>query len=97
MQLSDSAYSTPQGRGAKLLSGSRPREAGAGQAQRQPWWFGPRRLLALFCYIMFLCYLDNGLLASNGITGTATTAGGTSSVGYLQVLPFQYYVRVGLP
>ena len=80
----DSAFSTPAS-GAKLLPRS-PAESSAGvPARRQPWWYGPRRLLALFCYIMFLCYADNGLLASNGITGTASAESGGE--GGLTVAP----------
>jgi len=29
----------------------------------------PERLLAFFCGIMFLVWFDNGLFASNGVTG----------------------------
>lgn len=80
----DSAFSTPAS-GAKLLSRS-PADGSAGvPARRQPWWYGPRRLLALFCYIMFLCYADNGLLASNGVTGTASAESGGE--GGLTVAP----------
>jgi hypothetical protein len=77
-----SAYSSPTGPRPKLLPGA-PSGAGAAGARRQPRWFGPRRVLALFCYIMFLCYMDNGLLASNGVTGTKSTSGGTEGEGGL--------------
>ena len=80
----DSAFSSPAS-GAKLLSQSPADGSASMPAKRQPWWYGPRRLLALFCYIMFLCYADNGLLASNGVTGTASAASGGE--GGLTVAP----------
>ncbi|CAL8460810.1 g341 [Coccomyxa elongata] len=38
-----------------------------------PWWYSPRRLLALYCFVWFLVYVDTGLLSSNGVTGTRST------------------------
>ncbi|KAK9823059.1 hypothetical protein WJX81_005352 [Elliptochloris bilobata] len=100
----DSAYSSPAS-GAKLLSGRASGGGGAAHARPQPWWYGPRRLLALFCYIMLLCYADIGLLASNGVTGTASVASGgqgavTAAFGltYLQLglLPAMFMVGLML-
>ena len=32
-----------------------------------PAWFTPKRLLALFCGLTFLIYLDQGTISSNGV------------------------------
>ena len=32
-----------------------------------PAWFTPKRLLALFCGLTFLIYLDQGVISSNGV------------------------------
>lgn len=39
-----------------------------------PAWFTPRRLLAIFCAVNILIYLDRGLFASNGVNGSPRTA-----------------------
>jgi len=38
-----------------------------------PAWFTPRRLLAIFCAVNILLYLDRGLFASNGVNGSPRT------------------------
>ena len=38
-----------------------------------PGWYTPKRLLALFCWVNFLVYLDRGVIACNGVNGTATS------------------------
>ncbi|KAK9843162.1 hypothetical protein WJX74_007798 [Apatococcus lobatus] len=35
-----------------------------------PQWYTPHRLMALFCSILFLAYLDMGCFASNGVNGS---------------------------
>ncbi|KAF5196202.1 Major facilitator superfamily, partial [Thalictrum thalictroides] len=35
-----------------------------------PSWFGPKRLLFIFCVINLLNYVDRGIIASNGVNGT---------------------------
>lgn len=32
-----------------------------------PPWYTPQRLLALFCWVTFLVYLDQGVISSNGV------------------------------
>ncbi|XP_024537460.1 probable sphingolipid transporter spinster homolog 2 isoform X1 [Selaginella moellendorffii] len=39
------------------------------EAQQQPQWFTPMRLLVLFCVINLLNYVDRGVIASNGVNG----------------------------
>jgi hypothetical protein len=39
-----------------------------------PKWFTPPRLLALFCGVSLLVYLDRGALSSNGVNGSPRTA-----------------------
>ncbi|CAH9081906.1 unnamed protein product [Cuscuta europaea] len=36
----------------------------------QPSWFTPKRLLAIFCVINLLNYVDRGVIASNGVNGS---------------------------
>ena len=43
------------------------REPLAGSTPSQPAWYSPKRLLALFCWLTFLIYLDQGVVASNGV------------------------------
>ena len=38
-----------------------------GMTAGQPAWYTPKRLLALFCWLTFLIYLDQGVVASNGV------------------------------
>ncbi|KAF3786821.1 putative sphingolipid transporter spinster-like protein 2 [Nymphaea thermarum] len=38
-----------------------------------PSWFTPKRLLAIFCVINMLNYVDRGAIASNGVNGTRRT------------------------
>ncbi|PSS26165.1 Sphingolipid transporter spinster like [Actinidia chinensis var. chinensis] len=38
-----------------------------------PSWFTPKRLLAIFCVINLLNYLDRGAIASNGVNGSRAT------------------------
>ncbi|XP_043710898.1 probable sphingolipid transporter spinster homolog 2 isoform X2 [Telopea speciosissima] len=38
-----------------------------------PSWFTPKRLLAIFCVINMLNYVDRGTIASNGVNGTMRT------------------------
>ena len=35
--------------------------------QSNPAWYTPKRLLALFSWLTFLIYLDQGLISSNGV------------------------------
>ena len=35
-----------------------------------PGWYTPHRLMAVFCSILFLAYLDMGCFASNGVNGS---------------------------
>lgn len=44
-----------------------------------PSWFSPKRLLAIFCIINMLNYVDRGAIASNGVNGSLATCteGGT--------------------
>lgn len=45
-------------------------------------WFTPKRLLAIFCVINLLNYLDRGAIASNGVNGSQRTCeGGTCKSG----------------
>ncbi|KAE9597109.1 hypothetical protein Lal_00007292 [Lupinus albus] len=46
-------------------------------------WFTPKRLLAMFCVISLLNYLDRGAIASNGVNGSREicTKGGTCTPG----------------
>ncbi|KAK4424288.1 putative sphingolipid transporter spinster2 [Sesamum alatum] len=48
-----------------------------------PSWFTPRRLLAIFCVINLLNYIDRGTIASNGVNGSRRTCSktGTCSSG----------------
>ncbi len=39
-----------------------------------PAWFTPARLLAIFCAVNTLLYLDRGLFASNGVNGAPRSA-----------------------
>ncbi|CAK9861006.1 unnamed protein product [Sphagnum jensenii] len=41
----------------------------------QPRWFTPTRLLILFCLIDMLNYLDQGVIASNGVNGAPAAPG----------------------
>uniref|UniRef100_A0A7C9DX47 Major facilitator superfamily (MFS) profile domain-containing protein n=1 Tax=Opuntia streptacantha TaxID=393608 RepID=A0A7C9DX47_OPUST len=36
----------------------------------RPSWFGPKRLLLIFCVINLINYLDRGAIASNGVNGS---------------------------
>ncbi|KAK7328053.1 hypothetical protein VNO77_22148 [Canavalia gladiata] len=46
-------------------------------------WFTPKRLLAIFCVINLLNYVDRGAIASNGVNGSrgTCTKGGTCTSG----------------
>ncbi|KAL9231933.1 hypothetical protein vseg_007091 [Gypsophila vaccaria] len=39
----------------------------------KPSWFTPKRLLAIFCVINLINYLDRGAIASNGVNGSRRT------------------------
>ncbi|KAJ4964785.1 hypothetical protein NE237_016634 [Protea cynaroides] len=39
----------------------------------KPSWFTPKRLLTIFCVINMLNYVDRGVIASNGVNGSART------------------------
>ena len=52
-----------------------------GIASNQPAWYTPKRLLALFCWLTFLIYLDQGVVASNGVNRPIQV--GTSLSGML--------------
>ncbi|KAK9811938.1 hypothetical protein WJX73_001048 [Symbiochloris irregularis] len=41
--------------------------SGAAVEHGSPWWYTPKRLLALFCGVSFLVYLDRGVIACNGV------------------------------
>ncbi|PSS29240.1 Sphingolipid transporter spinster like [Actinidia chinensis var. chinensis] len=49
----------------------------------KPSWFTPKRLLAIFCVINLLNYVDRGTIASNGVNGRRRTCtkGGTCTSG----------------
>ncbi|CAO2813610.1 unnamed protein product [Amaranthus hypochondriacus] len=48
----------------------------------RPSWFTPKRLLAIFCVINLINYLDRGAIASNGVNGErGTCKDGTCSSG----------------
>nr|GMD08789.1 probable sphingolipid transporter spinster homolog 2 [Ipomoea batatas] len=49
----------------------------------QPSWFTPKRLLAIFCAINLLNYVDRGAIASNGVNGSPRSCSdsGTCSSG----------------
>nr|GMD07228.1 probable sphingolipid transporter spinster homolog 2 [Ipomoea batatas] len=49
----------------------------------QPSWFTPERLLAIFCAINLLNYVDRGAIASNGVNGSPRSCSdsGTCSSG----------------
>ncbi|KAL6964186.1 hypothetical protein U1Q18_035244 [Sarracenia purpurea var. burkii] len=42
-------------------------------AAPKPSWFTPKRLLAIFCVINLLNYVDRGAIASNGVNGSRKT------------------------
>ncbi|XP_031264268.1 probable sphingolipid transporter spinster homolog 2 [Pistacia vera] len=42
-------------------------------APPKPSWFTPKRLLAIFCVINMLNYVDRGAIASNGVNGSRRT------------------------
>ncbi|XP_022149219.1 probable sphingolipid transporter spinster homolog 2 [Momordica charantia] len=48
-----------------------------------PSWFTPKRLLAIFCVINLINYMDRGAIASNGVNGSqgTCTASGTCTSG----------------
>ena len=48
----------------------------------------PERLLAFFCGIMFLVWFDNGLFASNGVTGCSKDCDDPVGFPTTQVTPF---------
>ncbi|XP_060216611.1 probable sphingolipid transporter spinster homolog 2 isoform X3 [Lycium barbarum] len=53
----------------------------------QPSWFTPKRLLAIFCIINLLNYVDRGAIASNGVNGKrseCTKSGTCSSASGIQ-------------
>ena len=61
-----------------------------GEAQprsEQPEWFTPGRLLALFCGISLLVYLDRGALSSNSVNGSPPTADNPMASTGLRLLP----------
>ncbi|KAG6409044.1 hypothetical protein SASPL_132119 [Salvia splendens] len=45
----------------------------AGASTSNPSWFTPKRLLAIFCVINLINYVDRGAIASNGVNGSART------------------------
>ncbi|CAO2815824.1 unnamed protein product [Amaranthus hypochondriacus] len=47
----------------------------------QPSWFTPKRLLAIFCVINLINYLDRGAIASNGVNGQRRTCEGDKCSG----------------
>lgn len=60
---------------APLLAAESDGSTGARPAAQQqhpdyPQWFSPPRLLALFCGVSLLVYLDRGALSSNGVNGS---------------------------
>lgn len=57
--------------------------AGPPATDPTPSWFTPKRLLAVFCVINLLNYLDRGAIASNGVNGSqgSCTASGTCTSG----------------
>ncbi|CAK0783469.1 hypothetical protein CVIRNUC_006668 [Coccomyxa viridis] len=66
-----------------------------------PWWYTPRRLLLLYCFVWGLVYVDQGLLSSNGVTGTRSTDPSNAAVdagnqGGLQADFNLSYAQLGL-
>ena len=57
----------------------------------------PERLLAFFVGIMFLVWFDNGLFASNGVTGCSKDC--DDSVGYptTQVTSLEWLATISAP
>ncbi|KAL8136551.1 hypothetical protein V2J09_002552 [Rumex salicifolius] len=62
----------------------------------KPSWFTPKRLLAVFCVINLINYLDRGAIASNGVNGTRQTCdktgvctGGTGIQGQFKLNNFE--------
>uniref|UniRef100_A0A0D6R0A4 Major facilitator superfamily (MFS) profile domain-containing protein n=1 Tax=Araucaria cunninghamii TaxID=56994 RepID=A0A0D6R0A4_ARACU len=55
----------------------------AEETNPNPSWYTAKRLLALFCIINMLNYIDRGVIASNGVNGSLRTCteGGTCSGG----------------
>lgn len=45
----------------------------------KPSWFTPKRLLAMFCVINMLNYVDRGAIASNGVNGSRGTCRGNGT------------------
>ncbi|KAF9608572.1 hypothetical protein IFM89_010004 [Coptis chinensis] len=43
------------------------------KASSNPSWFGPKRLLFIFCVINLLNYVDRGVMSSNGVNGRQRT------------------------
>ncbi|XP_022942046.1 probable sphingolipid transporter spinster homolog 2 [Cucurbita moschata] len=58
-------------------------DAAGAPATDTPSWFTPKRLLAIFCVINLLNYIDRGAIASNGVNGSqgTCTASGTCTSG----------------
>ncbi|KAF5833441.1 major facilitator superfamily domain-containing protein [Dunaliella salina] len=47
----------------------------------QPRWFSPLKLLVIFCVTNLFVYLDRGLVASNGVNGSARTSASPQGSG----------------
>ncbi|GIL51235.1 hypothetical protein Vafri_7090, partial [Volvox africanus] len=63
----------------------------------QPRWFTPLRLLGIFCLTNLVVYLDRGLIASNGVNGSARTAENPSGSGIQGDFNLSYFADGLLP
>ncbi|KAL5704748.1 hypothetical protein ACHQM5_023130 [Ranunculus cassubicifolius] len=67
----------------------------ASTSSSQPSWFGPKRLLLIFCVINLLNYVDRGVIASNGVNGSprkcsdGVCKGGTGIQGDFNLTNFE--------
>lgn len=57
------------------MASDQPHSIGAEGVPHPP-WYTPQRLLALFCWVTFLVYLDQGVIASNGVNSQIQVSAG---------------------
>ncbi|GIL75350.1 hypothetical protein Vretimale_8027 [Volvox reticuliferus] len=62
-----------------------------------PRWFTPLRLLGIFCLTNLVVYLDRGLIASNGVNGSARTEENPSGSGIQGDFNLSYFADGLLP
>lgn len=68
-----------------------------------PAWYTPQRLLALFCWVTFLVYLDQGVIASNGVNRQIQVTAGASrstvnlflTLGLAVASPWDFFLTRG--